>query len=84
MRCANPTAREFYVYAFVANGYPFYIGIGRSARATDRLRYVRYLVERERLGKPVKWVASSRVIAQLMRRGLTPELMFIVSHVDRA
>jgi hypothetical protein len=81
--CANPEEPVFFVYAFVANGCPFYVGIGRAARATDRLRYVRYLMDRERRGKPVKWVASNRVIAQLMQHGFTPELQYVVSHVDR-
>jgi hypothetical protein len=82
--CNDPNAPEFFVYAFVANGYPFYVGVGRSRRATDRLRYVRYLMGREHQGKPVKWVASNLVIATLIRRGVTPELQLLVSGVVRA
>jgi hypothetical protein len=39
----NPLKRDFYVYQFAVDGYPFYVGIGRSERGTDRLRYVRSL-----------------------------------------
>lgn len=48
----NPLAKEFYVYHLVAAGVPFYVGIGRAARASDRVRYVRYLLGRELQGKP--------------------------------
>jgi hypothetical protein len=82
--CRHPNVPEFFVYAFVANGYPFYVGIGRLGRATDRIRYVRYLMERERQGRSVKWVASCRVIATLIRRGMPPELQLLVSGVVRA
>lgn len=40
---ANPRKRDFFVYTFRADGYPFYVGIGRDRRASDRLRYVRSL-----------------------------------------
>lgn len=39
----NPLNRDFYVYQFSVDGYPFYVGIGRSQRGPDRLRYVRSL-----------------------------------------
>ena len=82
--CTEPDVPEFFVYMFVANGYPFYVGIGRSSRATDRVPYVRYLMERESQGKPVKWVASSLAIAALLRRDITPQLQLLVSGVVRA
>ena len=40
---AHPRKRDFFVYTFRADGYPFYVGIGRDRRASDRLRYVRSL-----------------------------------------
>lgn len=39
----NPLDRDFYVYKFSVDGYPFYVGIGRSQRGPDRLRYIRSL-----------------------------------------
>jgi hypothetical protein len=65
----NPLLPEFYVYGLEARGVLFYIGIGRSARASDRIRYVRYLMKREASGKPVKWVLSNQVVAELLKRG---------------
>ena len=47
---------------------PFYVGIGRSSRASDRVRYVRYLMGRSASGHAVKWVASNRVVAELLDR----------------
>jgi len=57
------------VYALEVNRIPFYIGIGRSERASDRVRYVRYMMRRDTAGKPVNWCLSSRVIAEFCRRG---------------
>jgi hypothetical protein len=37
---ANPHTREFFAYQFKVDGYPFYIGIDRDTRASDRKRYV--------------------------------------------
>jgi hypothetical protein len=39
----TPLKREFYVYTFRVDGYPFYVGLGRDQRGPDRLRYVRSL-----------------------------------------
>jgi hypothetical protein len=58
---ANPLKRDFYVYQFEVDGYPFYIGIGRSTRADDRLRYVRSLSK----AKLAKKCLSVRVMAAL-------------------
>lgn len=66
----DPTAREFYVYVLEAEGTPFYVGIGRSTRASDRVRYVRYLMKRTAEGNPVKkWGSSSRAVAHFLRQG---------------
>jgi len=56
-----------------AEGKSFYIGIGRSGRASDRVRYVKYLMQREASGRHVKWVLSNIVIAKLIRAGLKIE-----------
>jgi hypothetical protein len=40
---ANLSKRDFYVYQFKVDGYPFYVGIGRYNRGDERLRYVRSL-----------------------------------------
>jgi len=82
--CKNPEAPEFFVYAFKANGRPFYVGIGRSSRASDRVRYVRYLMAREQKGKSVKWAAHTRVMAELIRHGIVPELAMLASGLVRA
>jgi hypothetical protein len=65
----DPSRAEFFVYYLEADGVPFYVGVGRSARASDRARYVRYLMRREAAGKPVKWTLHTRVIATLLRAG---------------
>ena len=65
----DPLLPEFYVYVFYVRGVPFYVGEGRSSRASDRVRFVRYLIDREAAGKPVTWVKSNRVIAEFLRRG---------------
>ncbi len=53
---SDPTVPEFYVYRFEVRGIPFYVSEGRSSRASDRVRYVRYLMGRESSGIPVQWV----------------------------
>ena len=83
-RPAAPDSPEYFVYTFVANDYPFYVGIGRAARASDRIRYVRYLLKRQQDGKSVKWVNSNRVIAALLHRGIIPELQYDQSNMTRA
>ena len=65
----DPEIPEFYVYRLEVGLIPFYVGVGRSARASDRVRYIRYLMKREGLGKPVKWSWSGSVIAGLLRSG---------------
>lgn len=65
----NPSTPEFYVYTLEVCGVPFYVAEGRSSRASDRPRYVRYLMGRELAAKPVKWVFSNKVVAELLRCG---------------
>jgi hypothetical protein len=43
------------------------VGIGRSSRASDRVRYVRCLMARAAAENAVKWVASNRVVAELLQ-----------------
>lgn len=61
---ANPRKRDFFVYTFSADGYPFYVGIGRDKRASDRLRYVRSLTP----AKLKTMSLSVRVMAELDKR----------------
>lgn len=66
---SHPLRRDYFVYSMAAEGQSFYVGIGRSARASDRVRFVKYLLARDRSGHPVKWVLSNVVIAKLLRAG---------------
>lgn len=61
---ANPIKRDFFVYIFRADGYPFYVGIGRDRRASDRLRYIRSLPP----AKLAKKTLKDRVMAALDSR----------------
>jgi hypothetical protein len=67
---ANPQKRDFFVYQFKVDGYPFYVGIGRAERASDRLRYVRSLMLPEKAAKLTKTSLSVRVMAALLRRDI--------------
>lgn len=60
----NPRKRDFFVYTFCVGGYPFYIGIGRDRRASDRIRYVRSLPKPMLRRKSL----SVRVIAALDKK----------------
>ncbi len=64
------------MYVFEVRGIPFYVGEGRSSRASDRVRFVRYLVGRVAAGKPVKWVFSNRVVAEFLKRGEKVEVVY--------
>jgi hypothetical protein len=81
---AHAFLREFYVYRLEANGVPFYVGIGRSARASDRVRYVRYLMAREAQGKPTKWCLSYRVVAGLLRADCNVQVAYAATGMTRA
>jgi hypothetical protein len=67
----NPQKRDFFVYQFRIDGYPFYVGIGRDKRATDRLRYVRSLMGAKSAIKLGQKSLSVRVMAALLRRDIT-------------
>ncbi len=62
----NPNLPEFYVYRLKVSNIPFYVGVGRAERASDRLRFVRWLMDRERRGFEVKWTPSNEVVAKLL------------------
>jgi hypothetical protein len=71
---ANPNKRDFFVYQFKVEGYPFYVGIGRDRRASDRLRYVRSLMVPHNAAKLSRRSLSVRVMAVLLRRGAVIKL----------
>jgi hypothetical protein len=83
-RPSDPNKREFYVYRFAVGNTPVYVGIGRDKRASDRVRYVKYMMERSRLGKPVKWSLSTRVIAQLIHAGYPPRTVYVIRKLTRS
>ncbi len=80
----DPTKAEFFVYQLLADGVPFYVGVGRSARASDRVRYVRYLMDREASGKPVKWSLHTRGLAALLRAGCDLQVAYHSSGITRS
>jgi hypothetical protein len=65
---ANPLKREFFVYQFKVDGNPFYVGIGRDKRASDRERYVRSLLTSLNSAKRAGSSLSVRVIAAMIKR----------------
>src|SRR5262245_16084624 len=73
---ANPHKRDFFVYQFAVDSYPFYVGIGQDKRASDRLRYVRSMMTPRNSAQLVKKSLSVRVMAALLRRGATIKLSF--------
>jgi hypothetical protein len=80
----HPTRREFYVYTLQIRRVPFYVGIGRATRASDRVRYVRYMMARRVEGKTVRWNLSASVIALLLSVGLTPVVSYRKRGITRA
>jgi len=64
---ANPRRRDYYVYQFKVDSYPFYVGIGRDKRGPDRLRYVRSLLTPRNRAKLQRSCLQVRVIAELLR-----------------
>ncbi len=67
----NPNIPEFYVYQFSVSGKPFYIGIGRSERDSDRIRFIKNIIRRRKLGLPVKHQANSvLLIEELLNRNV--------------
>jgi len=79
----DPLRRDYFVYSMAAEGQSFYVGIGRSARASDRVRYVKYLMQREKSGHPVKWVLSNEVIARLVRSGIDVKPKILRPNLNR-
>lgn len=63
----DPSLQEFYVYALETHGMLFYVGHGRAKRAPDRVRYVEYLMRRQKQNKPVKWNKANEVAAEFLR-----------------
>ncbi len=67
----NPNIPEFYVYQFTVSGVPFYIGIGRAERDSDRIRFIKNIIRRRKLGLPVKHQANSvLLIEELLNRNV--------------
>lgn len=65
---AFPRKHEFYVYQFKVGAYPFYVGIGRDKRGTDRIRYVKSLLKPHNRLKLQQSSLQVRVLAKLLRR----------------
>jgi hypothetical protein len=80
----DPAACEFYVYRFEIHRIPFYVGVGRSKRASDRERHVRRMMEREDLGLKVRWQLSSATHALAIRRQLVVKVKYVLKDVCRA
>jgi hypothetical protein len=71
---AHPRKREFYVYQFEVKGYPFYVGIGRDRRDSDRIRYVRSLLTPKNRSKLKHSSLNVRVMAQFIHEKQEPNL----------
>jgi hypothetical protein len=80
---ANPHKRDFFVYQFKVGNYPFYVGIGRSARASDRLRYVQALMVPRHAATLAKKSLSVRVMAALLRRNIKIRLSRTTQPMNR-
>jgi hypothetical protein len=80
----NASIPEFYVYRLEVKALPFYVGIGRDRRASDRVRYVRYLMSREARGKRVRWNLSASVVARLLSAGYSVNVSYPRKNVVRA
>ena len=80
----NPLANDYFVYALEADGEPFYVGIGRSKRASDRVRFVKYPMGRIARGLPVKpWVLSNKVVAHYLRCGKNVSHRYLHENITR-
>jgi hypothetical protein len=62
-----PRKRDFYVYRFKVDSYPFYVGIGRGRRGSDRLRYVKSLLKPSNKANLARSALHVRVIAKFVR-----------------
>ena len=69
---ARPLHPDFYVYQFHVDSYAFYVGIGRSKRGPDRVRFVLSLMTPHNAAKLAKSNFNNRVIAALLKRGIKP------------
>jgi hypothetical protein len=69
---ANPFQTDFYVYQYHVDAYPFYVGVGRSQRGPDRVRYVRSLMTPHNAAKLAKSSFNNQVIAALLLLGIEP------------
>ena len=79
----HPLRRDYFVYSMAAAGQSFYVGIGHKGRASDRVRYVKYLMKRQRAGYNPKWVLSNEVIARLIRVGLEVKPKYLCRGLTR-
>ncbi len=79
----NPHSPEYYVYRIEANSVPFYVGVGRSSRASDRVRYVTRQMHRESEGHIVNWVLSNEVVALCLRKGLKVKVRYTCKGLNR-
>jgi hypothetical protein len=73
---ANPRKQEFYVYLFKVNDYPFYIGIGRSKRGPDRVRFVRSLLTPKNKARLERSSLCVRVIAKLIQANRGADIIY--------
>jgi hypothetical protein len=78
-----PESPEWYVYQFEVKGVPFYVGIGRAERASDRLRWVCSQIKRELEGRPAKWVLHTLVLKAFILSPETIECRYIRKRVCR-
>lgn len=82
-KSAHPNRRDHYVYAFTADGCAFYVGIGRSTRASDRIRWVESQKKRERKGLKAKWARHTRVIARCLDLGMAMKPRYLQRRMTR-
>lgn len=66
----DPNARDFYVYVFHANDYPFYVGHGRADRLRDRPVYIDRLVRLHPNRAYHRWKRHMEVVANLWQAGV--------------
>jgi hypothetical protein len=79
----HPRLPEFFVYTLAAKAVVFYVGMGRAKRASDRVRYVKNLIRREKLGKRVDWDFGTHVVAEFLKRGVEPKPKYLYSGLTR-
>lgn len=80
----TPNKQDWYVYQLKALGIPFYVGIGRAARASDRLRWVCSQIKRELARKPAKWSLHTKVIKALILSPVQVEIHYVRKHLRRS